>query len=173
MKAIESHVVFEGKVFNVRQDTIERNGKLQRLDVVEHADSYTIIAQPTPTEVILVRQYRHAVGRDLWEFPAGMAEDGEDPKAGALRELREETGYRAGRIRQLHFTYMTPGFCSEGLYYFLAGDLTPGETQFDEDEDLETRTFSLEKALAMLRGGEIVDAKTTVGLLLLDGLNRQ
>lgn len=164
---VRSEVVFEGPIFTVRRDTIVRGGKTQRLDVVEHRGSYAILACPAPQSVVLVRQYRHPAGRALWELPAGMADPGEEPEAGALRELREETGFRAKRVRRFLTTFMTPGFCTEQLTFFLAEDLEPGLTDFDSDEEIETKVISLNEALALLDAGEIADAKTAIGLLWL------
>ena len=173
MRTIDSKVVFEGKVFRVRQDRVQSDGRTHVIDVVDHAPSYAIIARPSPKELLLVHQYRHATGRKMWEIPAGMADGGEKPEDGALRELREETGFRGGRIRKLFGLYPTPGFCNERLDFFLVDDLEEGPTAFDEDEEIETRAYSLEEALAMLGNGEIVDAKTTIALLWLDKNERQ
>ena len=173
MRTLESKVVFEGKVFKVRQDRVESEGGTHVIDIVDHAPSYAIIARPSPSELLLVHQYRHAVGREMWEIPAGMADGGESETDGALRELREETGYRAGRLRKLFGLYPTPGFCNERLDFFLADDLEAGATAFDEDEDIETRAFGLEEALAMLGKGEIIDGKTAIALLWLDKNKRQ
>lgn len=173
MRRVDSRQVFGGKVFSVRRDTIEDDGQRRVIDLVEHVVSYAIVARPSACEVVLVRQYRHAIGEKIWEIPAGMADGNERPEDGALRELREETGYRGGRIRRMFGLYPTPGFCTERLDFFLVDDLECGQTKFDEDEDIETRTFSLEEALAMLSNGEIRDAKTAVALLWLDRESRQ
>jgi len=162
VRTVESKVVFEGKVFKVRQDTLEDKGRSQVIDLVDHALSYAVIARPSASELILVHQYRHAVQQKIWEIPAGMADKGEKSEDGALRELREETGYRGGRIRKIFGLYPTPGFCTERLDFFLVDDLTSGETTFDDDENILTRVFSIEKALAMLASGEVVDCKTAI-----------
>jgi len=164
---VSSTEIFKGKVFTVRRDRLRTGEKTYDLDIVEHAQSYAVMARPSPGEVLLVKQYRHAASADLWEFPAGSADEDEDPKTGALRELREETGYSAGRIEQIYAGYLTPGFCTEFMRFFVADDLQAGATQFDEDEDIQTRCISIDEAFAMLRRGEITDAKTALGLLLL------
>ncbi|MBC5816086.1 MAG: NUDIX hydrolase [Candidatus Eremiobacteraeota bacterium] len=173
MRTVGSKVVFEGKVFTVRQDTIEDEGRSHVIDLVEHALSYAVIAQPSASELVLVHQYRHAVQQKMWEIPAGMADEGEKPQDGALRELREETGYRGGRIRKIFGLYPTPGFCTERLDFFLVDHLTTGETSFDDDEQIISQVFSLEEALAMLGSGDIMDCKTAVALLWLDKNSRQ
>src|SRR5262249_6930280 len=105
-ETISSSRVFEGRVFDVRIDQLRYDdGSQHRIDVVEHGPSFTIAAAPAPNEVVLVRQYRHPARAELWELPAGRSEADEDPASGALRELREETGFRAGRIRRIFSLY--------------------------------------------------------------------
>lgn len=161
-----SHRVFEGRVFNVRIDRIRYpDGAEHRVDVVEHPGSFTVLAMPAPNEVVLVRQYRHAVSKALWELPAGTAEPGEDPVAGAARELAEETGYRAGRVEPLGSLYATPGFCTETMHFFTARQLTAGEQMLDEDERIDVATFTRDAAWRLVAQGEIADMKTVLALL--------
>ena len=163
---ISSERVFDGRVFSVRRDRVRYgDGAEHRLDIVEHRGSLAILATPAPAELILVRQYRHPAGRFLWELPAGTVEPGEDPAAGAARELREETGYSAGRLTSIGTTFMTPGFCEERMHFFHAEDLVPGAQSLDEDERIEVGSFPLERAWRMLAAGEIADVKTLLGLL--------
>ena len=152
----------------MRTDIVTLNGKPSRVDIVEHPNSYAIIARPAPDQVLLVRQYRHAVGGYLWELPAGSADGDENAVDGVRRELREETGYSAQSVREVAATYMSPGFCTELMRYFVADGLTSGATEFDEDEDIETQSFPIERALAMIENGDIVDAKSIVGLLFCE-----
>jgi ADP-ribose pyrophosphatase len=165
-----SQRVFEGRVFNVRIDQLRyEDGAQHRCDVIEHAGSFTILAMAKPGHVVLVRQYRHPAGTALWELPAGTAERNEDPVAGAARELAEETGYRAGRIRPLGALYATPGFCTEIMRFFYAEELSPGEQTLDEDERIEVGIFSTDTAWRLVAEGEIADLKTVLGLLWLEG----
>jgi ADP-ribose pyrophosphatase len=159
-------------VFKVRSDVVRQAGKTCTFEIVEHPVSYTVIAQPSPDHVLLVRQYRHAAAQYLWELPAGSAAPGEDAVEGARRELREETGYSAAAVHEVLTTYMTPGFCTERMRYFVADGLVGGPTQFDEDEDIETQIFALADALRMIETGQIADAKTIVGLLCLERFGR-
>jgi ADP-ribose pyrophosphatase len=168
-EVISSTPIFQGRVFNVKRDIVRfQEGREATLDIVEHPGSFGIAALPAPGEIVLVRQYRHAAGAYLWEIPAGTAEPGETPLEGAKRELAEETGYRCARIRELMpALYMTPGYCTERLAIYLAEDLTPGETSFDEDEDITIAVFSIAEARAMIQRNEILDAKTVMALQLL------
>ena len=163
---IGSDRIFEGRVFNVRVDRVRySDGAEHRVDVVEHRGSFTVLAMPSPGEVVLVRQYRHPIGKALWELPAGTAEPGEDPLEGASRELREETGYRAERLRSLGSLYATPGFCTEIMHFFAAEGLEAGEQMLDEDERIEVATFTREEAWRLVAAREIGDMKTVLALL--------
>jgi ADP-ribose pyrophosphatase len=160
---------FEGRVFTVRSDEIRyADGSEHRVDVVEHGASLAIVATPAPNEIVLVRQYRHPAGSLLWELPAGMAEPGETPLDGARRELLEETGYRAGRIRSIGSVWTTPGFCSEVMHFFHADELVAGEPAFDDDERIEVATFTWEAARRLVAEGT-GDAKTVLALFWLQG----
>ncbi len=164
-QTLSSKEVFAGRVFHVRVDELRyADGSAHRCDVVEHAGSFAIVALTDRNEIVLVRQYRHPTRVMLWEIPAGTAEPGEDPREGALRELAEETGYRASRIRRIAGGYVTPGFCSEFVHLFLAQRLTEGKQSLDEDERVEVALVSLERALEMMEAGEIVDVKTLLAL---------
>lgn len=160
-----SERVFEGRVFDVRIDRIRYpDGAEHRVDVVEHPGSFTVLAMPAPHDVVLVRQYRHAVSKALWELPAGTAEPGEEPEAGAARELAEETGYRARRMRRIGSLYATPGFCTEIMHFFVAEELEAGEQMLDEDERIEVATFTRDAAWRLVAQGEIADMKTVLAL---------
>jgi ADP-ribose pyrophosphatase len=166
---VSSHAAFEGRVFRVRIDRVRYgDGSEHRIDVVEHRASFAIVATPAPDQLVLVRQYRHAAGAELWEVPAGTAEPSEEPLVGAARELREETGYRAARIRAVGSVYTTPGFCDEVMHFFHAEELTPGEQALDDDERIEVDTFSIEAAWRLVANGRISDAKTLLALFWLE-----
>jgi ADP-ribose pyrophosphatase len=160
---------FEGRVFSVRTDDVRYpDGSQHRIDVVEHGASLAIIATPSPNEVVLVRQYRHPARSLLWEIPAGTAEPRERPIDGAHRELREETGFTAGRIRPIGTVWMTPGFCSEVMHFFHADELVAGEPALDDDERIEVRSFSYQAARRLVAEGT-ADAKTVLALFWLQG----
>jgi ADP-ribose pyrophosphatase len=169
-QVISSQERFKGRVFRVRTDEVRWNdGKTARLDIIEHPGSYAVIATPSDREIVLVRQYRHAIGRSIWEIPAGTAEPGESIIDGALRELAEETGYRAARARNLGTFFMTPGFCDEVLHVIHADQLTAGMQQLDDDERIDVQSFTIEEADGLVVSGEICDAKTLISLMWLRG----
>jgi ADP-ribose pyrophosphatase len=117
-------------------------------------------------DVVLIRQYRYASEGFLYEIPAGRLNRGEFPEDCARRELREETGYAAGHLERLTTIYTTPGFTDERIHLFVATTLTEGESSVDTDEILGLEIMRLSSALDMIRGGQIMDAKTIVALLL-------
>jgi ADP-ribose pyrophosphatase len=166
MRVHASRRVYDGRVVNLRVDEIDAyHSDLHRdVEVVEHVGGVAIVAQPSPREIVLVRQYRHAVGEELWEVPAGMIERGEPPLETARRELIEETGYRAGALRFLFSMYTTPGFCTERIHLFVAEGLTPGEAAPEDDEQFEIRTWNVEDAWRLVESDRLRDAKTQVAL---------
>jgi ADP-ribose pyrophosphatase len=162
--------VYDGKVFDIDRDRVRMpNGRDVTVDVVRHARSVVLLPIPEPGQVVLIRQYRYAVNRWLWELPAGSVDEGEEPEAAARRECHEEIGLVPETIVRLGSLFPTPGYCDEEMFFFRLSGLTqPTETaDVDEDEDIEPRTFSFREAREMVRRGEIVDMKTVVGLTYL------
>ncbi|WP_027719469.1 NUDIX hydrolase [Desulfovirgula thermocuniculi] len=165
-KTLHSQVIYRGKILNLRVDRVLLpNGTEGLREVVEHAGAVAVVALTEEGEVVMVRQYRYAVGRHLLEIPAGKLEEGEDPLQCAKRELAEETGYTARRWEPLLSFYSTPGFSSEKMHLFLARGLERGGQAPDEDEFLQVVKVPLAEALGMLWRGEICDAKSAAGLL--------
>jgi ADP-ribose pyrophosphatase len=167
---IESRRAFAGRVFDVDVDRVVLpHGREATLEVVRHIASAVLIPMPDPAHVILVRQYRYAVDRFLWELPAGSLDPGETIEEGARRECHEEIGLLPTRIERVGTFLPTPGYCDERMTFLtLTGLVQPGSAAHpDPDEDLEVRTFSLDEARAMVASGEIVDMKTVVGLTLV------
>jgi ADP-ribose pyrophosphatase len=169
---LSSEVVYQGPLFSVRHDKlIEPGGKRNERDVIRHNGSVVILAIDSSKSksdpwIVLERQYRHAANQYLWELPAGKLEAGEDPLAGAQRELAEETGYRAKKWRPLVEYYASPGFLGESMKVFLAEGLQPGETHLEEDEEIELRLVKLSELLKMIEKGAILDGKTLTSVLL-------
>jgi len=168
-RRLASERLFAGRVISVRADRLlYPDGTEHTVEVVEHRGAYGIIIATTEHgEIVLVRQYRGPARRELWEIPAGTAELNEDPLAGAARELREETGYRAGSMRALGALFTTPGFCDELMHFVHAERLQQGAQSLDDDERIEVGRFTLEQAQRMVREGAIADAKTVLALLWL------
>jgi ADP-ribose pyrophosphatase len=166
---LSSRTIFTGRIITVEVDRVRLpHGPEVNMELVRHPGSVVMIPMPRPGEVILVRQYRYAVGGYLWELPAGSLAVGEDPLDGARRECHEEIGLLPGRLEQVGDFYPTPGYCTEKMTFFRCLDLAkPGfDAHQDEDESLEPQTFSVEEVRAMVRSGEIVDMKTAVGITL-------
>ncbi|MDQ3070625.1 MAG: NUDIX hydrolase [Acidobacteriota bacterium] len=167
---VSSQRLLEGRVFDVDRDRLQlADGRQVDVDIVRHRASVVLIPMPSVNEIILVRQYRHAVGQWLWELPAGSSDPGEDPAAAAARECHEEIGLRPATLTRLAELFPTPGFCDESMVFYLAEGLhDPGHAAAqDEDEELEPRAFSLSELEAMSARGEVQDMKTLVGLQLL------
>ena len=169
-QTLSSERIFDGKVFDLERDRVRMpNGREVVLDVVRHPRSVVLLPIPAPGHIVLIKQYRYAVNRWLWELPAGSVDEGEEPEAAARRECHEEIGQVPETIVRLAAFYPTPGFCDEEMLFFrLSGLTTPDEkAEPDEDEDIEPRTFMLREVRDMIRRGEIVDMKTVAGLTLI------
>lgn len=165
-KKLSSQTVYNGKIINLRLDEVELpNGKKGTREVVEYNGAVAVVALNSRREVLMVRQFRYAVGEILLEIPAGKINQGEEPEKSARRELSEETGYDASEWRQLTAFYSTPGFTTEKLYVYLASGLDFSGQHTDDDEFIQVESYPLEELLAMLDRQEIKDAKSIVGLL--------
>ena len=165
MNVYGSRRIYHGRVIDLRVDEVDaRKGGRRDFEVAEHKGGVVVIAQPEPSSIVLVRQYRHAVGEALWEVPAGILEPGEDPAVAAARELREETGYRAASMRFILSGYSSPGFCTELLRFFVAEELVAGEPSPDDDEEFDVQTFAVNEAWAMVERGELRDLKSQLAL---------
>jgi len=141
------------------------DGREATREVVRHRGSVAILAEPAPGMLLLEKVWRYPVGDDLLELPAGTLEEGEEPAACAIRELAEETGYRAARVERLLTVYTSPGFLDEQITLYLATDVTPGEPAREAGEVIENVLLPVEEALAMIADGRIRDGKTVCGIL--------
>ena len=165
-KILSSRIVYNGGHIKVREErVIEPAGHEASREIVVHPGAVCIVARPTPESVILIRQYRHATGRELVEIPAGTLHEGEDPKECAIRELEEEAGYRAAGMVERGRFWTTPGFTTEFMYLYEATNLTKTQINPDEDEVIEVDIVPRSKALQMIDDGQIQDAKTILSLL--------
>ena len=165
-RILESVEIFHGRVFDVTVDTIREGETTYQREVVHHPGSAVIVPVFEDGSVALVRQYRHPAVRYLLEAPAGTLNRGERPDEGAARELEEELGFVAGRLEKLSEFFVTPGFCGEKMWLYLATELTETKQQLEDDELLDVIRLPFSQALEMITAGEIEDAKTIIGLML-------
>lgn len=165
-QTLESVEVFSGRVFSVTVDTVREGGQTHQRETVRHPGSAVIIPVFDDGSIALVRQYRHPTVKYLLEAPAGKIDEGEVPKEAAARELEEELGYVAGRLEKLSEFFVSPGFCEEKMWVYLATDLTGAEQRLEDDEIIEIVRMPFTQALSMITTGEIEDAKTIIGVML-------
>src|SRR6059058_2182331 len=163
---IDSKKVFTGRVFDVTVDTVREADRTYIREVVHHPGSAVILPAFDDGTIALVRQYRHPAVKYLLELPAGTLNDREPPEAGAARELEEELGLVAGKLEKLCEFFVSPGFCEEKMWLYLATDLKETKQRLEEDELIEVVRLPIDRALQMITDGEIEDAKTIIGLLL-------
>lgn len=169
MSKIKSEeVLFSGPRFEVKRKTyMTEDGKEYLRDCIYPGDAVSIIALTDSNEVLFIKQLREVIDKVTWELPAGRIEEGEDPKETALRELEEETGYKAGHIEHLITTYMSAGYTSEKLHIYYAKELSEGHTNFDEDENiLQIEKIPLEECLKMVERNEFEHANINIAILL-------
>ncbi|GAB6087800.1 NUDIX hydrolase [Alkaliphilus crotonatoxidans] len=165
-KTLKSERIYEGKVINLRVDTVELpDRKYSKREIVEHDGAVGILAITEENKLIFVKQFRKSVEDTLLEIPAGRIEPEEAPIDCARRELEEETGFQANSISKMMDFYTSPGFSNEVLHIFLASELRPGTASPDEDEYIEVIYLTLEEALQALDRGEIKDSKTIIAIL--------
>jgi len=165
-RTIESASMYKGPVFEVRRDTvIEPGGVHAQRDVVVHPGSVVVLPIFGDGRVLLIRQYRHSIGGFLWELVAGRKEPHESPVVGARRELLEETGYSARRLRKILDIFPAPGCVSERMWVFAAEGLQEGAAHPEEDERITPKIFTVAQVDKMIRSGRMRDAKSVAGLL--------
>ena len=163
---LSSEMIYQGRVFGLRRDEVlEPSGLRTTREVVTHPGSVVVLPVLPDGRIVMVRQYRHATRQYLWELVAGRKEPEETPKQGAARELLEETGYRAKRLKIFLDVFPTPGFLEERMYILLAEGLTAGQAQPEEDEKIEVRAFKLKELKQMIKSRRLRDAKSIAGIL--------
>jgi ADP-ribose pyrophosphatase len=167
-RVLKSKTIYRGRVIQLKvEQVIEPGGVRTTREVVCHAGSVVVIPRLPDGRVILVRQYRHAVGESLWELVAGGMEPGETARQSARRELAEETGYRARLFTPLLEFYPSPGILSEKMHLVEACDMTLSQPHPDKDERIKVGLFAISELARMVRGNKIRDGKTLVGILWL------
>jgi len=167
-ETVTSELVLEAHPFNVERSTIRfHDGHEAQRTVVRHPGAVALVVIDDQQRWLLVSQYRHPTGQDLFEIPAGTREPGEEPATTAAREIREETGYAATALTHLGATWMAPGFCDEYIHYYLATDLTEDSLPQDDHENIgDPIRLTLHELEAAIHSGEINDAKTLTALTL-------
>jgi ADP-ribose pyrophosphatase len=164
-------VLYRGRKIDLALQAVGlADGTIAEREVIVHRGAVALVPIVEPGRVCLVRNHRYAIGETLLEVPAGTIDAGEAPEQTAARELTEETGYHAERIRRIRDWFVGPGVLTERMFLFLCEDLTPGPTRLELDEQLETVIVPWDEAVAMARDGRIRDAKTILALLLCDPL---
>lgn len=160
--------VYTCKIFSIREEDVSLpNGKTTRQSWIDHKPTVAVIPVNDKNELLLIKQFRSPAGQNLLEIPAGSFDnDGESPVACAQRELAEETGYRAGKLTRLFAGYLLPGYCNEFMHFFLAEDLVYDPLTPDEDEFIELIPVSFTRAEELLKNGDLIDAKTVLGIML-------
>lgn len=163
---LSSELVFDGKLIALKRDKVQLpDGRRTIREIVVHPGGVVILPLLDDGRVVLVRQFRYAVGETLIELPAGALNSNEEPEKCALRELQEETGYTASSLEKLISFYPAPGYSTELLHAFLATGLQKAGSDMDENELIETVLMPLEEAIVMAMDGTIKDAKSITVLL--------
>ena len=165
-KTISSQRVYEGRAVKLRVDTVNKsNGKTTTREIVEHSDCIAVVPIDSKDNVLLVSQFRKAVGKYLLEIPAGGIDPGEQPMAAVRRELQEEIGYIPNKIDKIGGFYAAPGYSTEYLHLYVATYLLPSKLEAEDTEDIQVVRVPLSRIPDMINSGEICDAKSIVGLL--------
>lgn len=166
-RTLSSELVFEGRAVRLRVDTVETTGgRATTREIVEHSDCVAVVPIDNEGKVILVNQFRKAVGKELLEIPAGGIEPGEDPVTAVRRELQEEIGCLPKKVDRLGGFYSAPGYCSEYLHLFLATDLIPSQLHAEDTEGISLVRVPLSDLRRLVTSGQICDAKSIAGLLV-------
>ena len=164
-RVVSTELVFKGRAVNLRIDTVETpGGRLTTREIVEHPECVAIVPVDAQGNVLLVRQYRHATGKELLEIPAGGIDPGEDPETAVRREMGEETGFSPTTVKRLGGFYSSPGFCTEYLHLFLATDLVPHRLEAEDSEAIQVVKARPEGLEGFIKSGAICDSKSIAGI---------
>lgn len=164
---LSSRTIYEGRVVKLREDTVETaDSRKSTREIVEHSDCIAIIAVDADDNILLERQFRKAIEKELLEIPAGGIDPGEDPEAAVQREMQEETGYLPGRVVRLGGFYSTPGYCTEYLHLYLATELTPSQLYAEDTAGISLIRVPISQIHDLLASRKIEDAKSIAGLYM-------
>jgi ADP-ribose pyrophosphatase len=165
-KIVRRTIIYKGPIFGVRRDQVlEPTGLRTMREVITHPGSVVVMPVLPDGRIILIRQYRHAARQFLWELVAGRMDPGENVRQAAARELIEETGYRAKKLRVFMDLFPSPGFLEERMFILIAKGLTLGKAEPEEDERIAAKAYNRAELEKMIKDGTLRDAKTIAGLL--------
>ncbi len=165
-RKLSSQLIYQGKVVSLSVDIIKMpDGRETSREVVQHSECIAVVALDEQNNIILVQQYRYAVGKSLLEIPAGGIEPGEDPVEAVRRELQEEIGSLPGKIEKLGGFYSAPGYGTEYLHCYLATDLKPSQLIAEDTTEIEVLRITPTEIPRLIASGEICDAKSIAALL--------
>jgi len=170
-RTLSSQLIYDGRVVKLRVDTVRMpGGRETEREIVEHRDCVAIVAMDTDDNVLLVKQFRKPVEKELLEIPAGSIDPGEDPVTTVRREMQEETGYLPQKVERLGGFYSAAGYCSEYLHLYLATDLTPSQLYAEDTESIKLVRVPISQIPGLIASGSICDAKSIAGLLIYSSL---
>ncbi len=166
MKIEKVKEVYEGDFLSLKIIEGKIKGQKIKREIVVFSNTVSILPLIEKDKIILIKQYRAPVEKELWEIPAGKLDNGEAPEEGAKRELEEETGFKAGKLEQIVEFYKSPGYCTEYMYAFRATLLEKTKQRLDDGEIIDqVKVFSLSESLKMIENKEIIDAHTIIALM--------
>ncbi len=166
-RTVTSRFVYTGQIVKLRIDTVETDGgRRATREIVEHADCIAVVPVDEQGNILLVKQYRYATGKELLEIPAGGVDPGEDAISAVRREMGEEIGFLPKTISRLGGFYSSPGFCTEYMHLFFATDLTPNRLEAEDTEGITVVRVKPEEIIGLISSGTICDAKSVAGLFM-------
>jgi len=167
-KTLSAEKIYKGRIIDLEKLVVELpDGRTAQREIVRHPGASMVVPILDDGRIIMIKQFRKPLEKVYYEMPAGKLDGNEDPIDCAVRELREETGYAVGKIEHILSIDTTPGFSDEIIHIYAATELEPGETEKDKDEFIETCMFSIDELLEMVYSGKITDAKTIIGVFLI------